>query len=75
MLTGIHVLASFRWQSGSVLVRTVLTSGHALSCLLHLLIASVIALAGMAEDSDLLGSGRSPTGDAAEPSSTLRVVV
>ena len=36
MLTGI--LANFRWQSRFVLVRTTLTSSHALSCLLHLLI-------------------------------------
>ena len=44
---------------------TVRTSGHALSCLLHLLIASPVAWAGMAEDSDPLGSRRSPTDDAA----------
>ena len=45
------------------------SSSHNLSCLLHLLIDSAIALAGMAADSDPLGSGRAPTGDAAEPSS------
>ena len=45
------MLANFRQQSGPVL-----TSGHALSCLLHLLIASAIALVGMAEDNHLLGS-------------------
>jgi len=67
MLTGI--LTNHRWQSGPVLARTTLTSNHALSCLLHLLIASVIALAGMAEDSNPLGSGRSQTVDAAGPSS------
>jgi len=45
------------------------SSSHGLSCLLHLLINLVIALAGMAADGDPLGSGRAPTGDAAEPSS------
>jgi len=52
MLTGIPV--SFRWQKRPGLVRTVLTSSHILSCLLHLLIASGIALA----DCDPLASGR-----------------
>ena len=66
MVTGIH--ANFREQSGPVFVRTALSSSHALSCL-HLLIASAIALAGMAKGSDPLGSRRAPTGDAAELSS------
>ena len=37
------------------------TSSRTLSSLLHLLITSVIALAGIAEDSNPLGSGRSQT--------------
>ena len=41
------------------LVRTVLTSSNALSCLLHLLITSAIALADMVEDCDPLGFRRS----------------
>ena len=45
------------------------SSNHALSCLLHLLIDSAIALAGMAGIAILKGSGRAPAGDAAEPSS------
>jgi len=57
------ILANSRWQSGPVLVVIMITSIHAL--LLHLLVASAFAWAGMAEDSDPLGSGRSPTGDAA----------
>ena len=44
------------------------TSSRTLSSLLHLLITSVIALAGMAENSIPLGYGRSPTDDAAGPS-------
>jgi len=48
MLTAI--LVNFRRLNEPVLVRTVLISGDALSCLQHLLITSVIALAGMAED-------------------------
>ena len=44
-------------------------------CLLHLLIDVAIALAGMVADSNPLGSGRAPTGDAAEPSSPLHVTV
>jgi len=48
------------------------SSSHALGCILHLLINSVIALVGMAADSDPLGSG---AGDTAEPSSLLHVVV
>ena len=55
MLTGIP--DNLRWQSGPVLVRTVLTSSHAISCLLYTLIASAIPLAGVAEDCDPLGSG------------------
>ena len=46
------------------------SSRYALSCLLHLLIGTAIALAGVAADSDL-GSGRAPTGDAAESSSSF----
>ena len=42
------------------------SSSHTLSCFLHLLINSAIALAGMATDSDHLGSWRAPTCDAAE---------
>ena len=45
------------------------TSSQDLSCLLHLLINSVIAYTVMVADSNPLGSGRAPTGDAAEPSS------
>ena len=67
MLTG--NTRQFQMVSGLVLVRTVLTSSHALSCLLHLLVASSIGLKGMTEDSDPLGSRRSPTGDAGRPSS------
>jgi len=59
MLTAI--LTNNRRQSGPVLASTMLTSNHALSCLPHLLIASVIAMAGIAEDSNPLGSGRSQT--------------
>ena len=44
------------------------TSSRTLSSLLHLLITSVIALAGIAENSIPLGYGRSPTNDAAGPS-------
>ena len=60
------ILANYRWQSGPVLARTVLSysSSHALSCLLYLLIHSVIVMAGMAAASNPLGSGRAPTGDA-----------
>jgi len=67
MLSGI--LANYRRQSRPVLVRTMLTSSHTFSCLLHLLITSVIALVGMEEGGDSLGHERSPTGSAAEPSS------
>jgi len=56
-LTGI--LVNFRLQSRPVLVRTVLTSSNALSCLLHLLITSANALADMVEDCIPLGFRRS----------------
>jgi len=39
------------------------SSSQSLSCLLHLLIDSAIVLAGMAADSDPLGSRKAPTGD------------
>ena len=42
------ILANYRRQSRSVLVRTLLTSSHTFSCLPHLLITSVIVLVGMA---------------------------
>jgi len=48
-------------KSRPVLVRAALTSSHALSHLLYLLITLAIALAGMATDSDPLRSRRSPT--------------
>ena len=67
MLTGI--LAKFRmaeWAS-TCMDRTYLQLRFELPSAL----ASKIAFAGMAEDSNPLGSGRSPTGDAAEPSSWL----
>jgi len=41
----------------------VTSSRQCLSCLLHLLIDSAIVLAGMAADSDSLGSRKAPTGD------------
>jgi len=50
------------------------TSRHTFSCLLHLLITSVIALAGMAENSIPLGYGRSLTDDAACRAICLHVV-
>ena len=62
-----------RW-SASVIENYKLStwSSHVLSCFpLLLIIASTIALAGMAENSIPLGSGRSPTGDAAGPPSLL----
>jgi len=45
------------------------SSSYALSCLLYLLTDSAIALAGTAADSYPIMSRRTPTGDAAEPSS------
>jgi len=51
------------------------SSTHALSCLLHLLIDSVFTLAVVAGDSNPIGSGKAPAGDAAEPSSLLHVAV
>ena len=51
------------------------SSTSAFSCLLHLLIDSAIVLAGVAADSNPLGSRRAPTGDAAEPSSPLHMAV
>jgi len=67
MPTGL--LANFRWQTRPVLVRTELTSSHTLTYLLHLLTVLAIALAHMAEDSNPLGSRRSPTVDMLELSS------
>jgi len=70
MLTGI--LAKFRmaeWAS-TCMDCTYLQLRFELPSAL-VLITSKIAFAGMAEDSNPLGSGRSPTGDAAEPSSWL----
>ena len=66
VLTGI--LANFRWQSRFELVKTTLTSSHALSFLLHLLITSVIAFAGMAE---LIW--KITNGDAAGPFFTVKI--
>ena len=44
------ILVNLRRQNEPVLVRTMLISSDALTCPRHLLITSVIALAGMAED-------------------------
>ena len=63
------ILANSWQQSGPVLVRTMLTPSYPSSCLLLFLIASMIGLSGMAENSNPLVSRRSPTGDAADPPS------